>query len=58
MFHQFVVWLASAVGQLGYPGIVMLMTSMLTFRNNGNQFSIICMILAFSKSDTDQHGLH
>lgn len=25
MFHQFVVWLASAVGQLGYPGIVMLM---------------------------------
>ncbi len=26
MFHQFVVWLASTVGQWGYPGIVMLMT--------------------------------
>lgn len=25
MFHQFVVWLASTVGQWGYPGIVMLM---------------------------------
>ena len=25
MFHQFVVWLAGTVGQLGYPGIVMLM---------------------------------
>ena len=25
MFHQFVVWLADTVGQLGYPGIVMLM---------------------------------
>jgi hypothetical protein len=24
MFHQFVVWLASTVGQWGYPGIVML----------------------------------
>jgi membrane protein DedA with SNARE-associated domain len=26
MFHQFVVWLAHAVGQWGYPGIVLLMT--------------------------------
>jgi membrane protein DedA with SNARE-associated domain len=25
VFHQFVVWLARTVGQLGYPGIVMLM---------------------------------
>ena len=25
MFHQFVVWLAHAVGQWGYPGIVLLM---------------------------------
>jgi membrane protein DedA with SNARE-associated domain len=25
MFHQFVVWLADTIGQLGYPGIVMLM---------------------------------
>jgi membrane protein DedA with SNARE-associated domain len=25
MFHQFVVWLANTIGQLGYPGIVMLM---------------------------------
>ena len=25
MFHQFLVWLASTVGRLGYPGIVMLM---------------------------------
>ena len=25
MFHQFVAWLASTVGQWGYPGIVMLM---------------------------------
>lgn len=25
MFHQFVVWLSNTVGQLGYPGIVMLM---------------------------------
>jgi len=25
MFHQFVVWLASTVGQWGYPGIIMLM---------------------------------
>ena len=23
MFHQFVVWLAHAVGQWGYPGIVL-----------------------------------
>ncbi len=26
MFHQFVMWLADIVGQLGYPGIVLLMT--------------------------------
>jgi len=25
MFHQFVVWLASTVGQWGYPGTLMLM---------------------------------
>lgn len=25
MFHQFVVWLSSSVGQWGYPGIIMLM---------------------------------
>ncbi len=25
MFHQFVMWLADIVGQLGYPGIVLLM---------------------------------
>jgi membrane protein DedA with SNARE-associated domain len=25
MFHQFIAWLASTVGQWGYPGIVMLM---------------------------------
>lgn len=25
MFHQFVIWLASIVGQWGYPGIMMLM---------------------------------
>ncbi|WP_457552478.1 DedA family protein [Desulfobacula sp.] len=25
MFHQFITWLASTVGQWGYPGIVMLM---------------------------------
>lgn len=25
MFHQFVVWIADAVGRLGYPGIILLM---------------------------------
>jgi len=48
MFHQFVVWLAGAVGKSGYPGIVILMTLV-----DG------CGILALSigENETDVHGI-
>jgi Na+(H+)/acetate symporter ActP len=48
MFHQFVVWLAGAVGKSGYPGIVILMALV-----DG------CSILALSigENETDVHGI-